>query len=44
MYRESFSASDLNVNFDPAVISFKRATFGDPILLDQPDLFGLGGF
>ena len=37
-----FSASDLNVNFNPAVISFNRATFGEPIFGDQLNLFGLG--
>jgi hypothetical protein len=33
---------DLDVTFDPAVIGFSSASFGDPILGDQLDVFGLG--
>lgn len=38
----SLSTFDLDVSFDPAVLDFGSATFGDPILGDQLDLFGLG--
>jgi len=38
----SISEFDLNVSFDPAILSFTTVTYGDPILGDQLDLFGLG--
>lgn len=38
----SLSAFDLNVDFDPAILEFKGAAFGDSTLGDQLDLFGLG--
>ena len=40
----SLGAFDLDVEFDPAVLGFSMAVFGDPILGDQLDLFGLGSF
>jgi hypothetical protein len=38
----SLGTYDLNVNFNPAVLSFNTVSFGDPILGDQLDLFSLG--
>jgi hypothetical protein len=38
----SLGAFDLNVLFNPAIISFTGATFGDPGLGDQLDLLGFG--
>jgi hypothetical protein len=40
----SLSAFDLDVCFDPTVLSFSMAQFGDPLLGDQLDLFGFGGY
>lgn len=39
----SLSAFDLDVSFDDSILAFVGATFGDPQLGDQLDLFGLGG-
>ena len=33
---------DLDVNFDPTVLSFTSVTFGDPVLGDELNLFGYG--
>jgi hypothetical protein len=33
---------DLNLNFDPTILSFNSAVFGDPVLGDQLDPTGLG--
>ena len=38
----SLGAYDLNVLFDPGIFSYSGVTFGDPVLGDQLDLFGLG--
>lgn len=38
----SLSTFDLNINFDPTLLTFSHATFGDPVLGDQLDLLGLG--
>ncbi len=38
----SLGAFDLDVNFDPAILALANAAFGDPVLGDQLDLFGLG--
>ena len=38
----SLGAFDLDLEFDPTVLSFSSADFGDPVLGDQLDLFGLG--
>jgi len=33
---------DITVGFNPAVLSFNSVVYGDPVLGDQLDLFGLG--
>ncbi len=38
----SLGTFDVDVGFDPTVLGFVSATFGDPSLGDQLDLFGLG--
>lgn len=38
----SLGTFDLTVNFDPTILSFRRVSYGDPILGDQLDLSGLG--
>jgi hypothetical protein len=38
----SLGTFDLDINYNPAVLSFTGASFGDPLLGDQLDLFGLG--
>lgn len=38
----SLSTFDLDLSFDPAILGFSSATFGDPVLGDQLDLFALG--
>jgi hypothetical protein len=38
----SLSAFDVDITFDDSVLSFLGFTFGDPIIGDQLDLFGLG--
>lgn len=38
----SLSTFDLDVSFDQTILGFSGATFGDPLLGDQLDLFGLG--
>jgi len=38
----SLGTYDLVVNYDPAILSYNSVAFGDPILGDQLDLFGLG--
>lgn len=38
----SVGAFDLDVSFDPGILSFVGGTLGDPILGDQLDLFALG--
>lgn len=38
----SLSTFDLDVSFNPGILSFNSATYGDSILGDQLDLFGLG--
>jgi hypothetical protein len=38
----SLSAFDLDITFDGSILSFLGFTFGDPIIGDQLDLFGLG--
>ena len=39
----SISTFDLDLTYDESVLSFSGVTFGDPVLGDQLDLFGLGG-
>jgi hypothetical protein len=38
----SLGTFDVNLNFDPTILSFNSAVFGDPILGDQLDPTGLG--
>lgn len=38
----SLSTYDLNIAYDPSVITLTGVTFGDPVLSDQLDLFSLG--
>lgn len=38
----SLGVFDVDVGFDPTILSFTGATFGDPLLGDQLDLLGLG--
>jgi hypothetical protein len=38
----SLGTYDVNINFDPGILGFSGAVFGDPILGNQLDLFGLG--
>jgi len=38
----SLSTFDIDVGFDPSILAFSGAVFGDPMLGDQLDLFGLG--
>ena len=38
----SLGAFDLDISFDPSILSFSSVTFGDPVLGDQLDIFGLG--
>lgn len=38
----SLGAFDLDVSFDPGVLAYTGADFGDPLLGDQLDLFALG--
>jgi hypothetical protein len=38
----SLSTFDLDVSFDPTVLAYTGAEFGDPVLGDQLDLFALG--
>lgn len=38
----SLGVFDIDLTFDPSILSFSGATFGDPVLGDQLDLFALG--
>lgn len=38
----SLSAFDVDILFDPDILAFSSVTFGDPVLGNQLDLFGLG--
>lgn len=38
----SLSTFDLDIHFDPTILSFDSATFGDPSLGNQLDIWGLG--
>jgi hypothetical protein len=38
----SLGAFDLDISFDPSILSFSSIAFGDPVLGDQLDIFGLG--
>ncbi len=38
----SLGTYDLDISFDPAVLGFTGVSFGDPVLGNQLDLFGLG--
>jgi hypothetical protein len=40
----SIGEYDIDVNFDPLILAFSSVSFGDPILGDQLDIFGLGSF
>jgi hypothetical protein len=39
---DSISTFDLDVGFDSAILGFDSVVFGDPLLGDQLDLFGIG--
>ena len=39
---DSLGAFDLDVTFDASILSYQAVTFGDPLLGDQLDIFGLG--
>lgn len=39
---DSLSTFDFDVRYDPAILDFTGAAFGDPVWGDQLDLFGLG--
>ncbi len=39
----SLGVYDIDVGFDATILAFDSATFGDPVLGNQLDLFGLGG-
>lgn len=41
-FDETLSTYDINITFNPQVLSFYSVKFGDQILGDQLDLFGLG--
>jgi len=38
----SLGTFDLDIHFDPTILAFDSATFGDPVLGDQLDIWGLG--
>jgi hypothetical protein len=38
----SLGTYDVDVAFDPAILGFSSVSFGDPVLGDQLDIFGLG--
>jgi len=38
----SLGTFDIDVTFDPTILSFNSETYGDPVLGDQLDLFGFG--
>lgn len=38
----SLGAFDFDISFDPTILSFNSIAFGDPVLGDQLDIFGLG--
>ncbi|MHB1141398.1 MAG: cohesin domain-containing protein [Sulfuricaulis sp.] len=38
----SLGTFDLDINFNPAILSFSAVNFGDSVLGDQLDLFGFG--
>lgn len=39
----SLGVFDLDISFDPTILGFSSASYGDPVLGDQLDLFGFGG-
>ena len=39
---DSLSTFDLDIGFDPTILDFSSVSYGDPLLGDQLDLFGLG--
>lgn len=39
----SLGAFDLSIIYDPAILGMSSVTFGDPVLGDQLDIWGLGG-
>ena len=41
---DSLSTFDLDVSFNPAILAFSSVAFGDPVLGDQLDLWGLGSW
>ena len=41
---DSLSTFDLDIIYDPTILSFNSATYGDPVLGDQLDLFGFGSW
>ena len=38
----ALSTFDLDISFDPGLLAFSQATFGDPVLGNQLDVLGLG--
>lgn len=40
----SLGAFDLDLGYDPSILTLSSLTFGDPVLGDQLDVFGLGSF
>jgi hypothetical protein len=38
----SLGTFDLDIGFNPAILTFDSVTFGDPILGDQLDIWGMG--
>lgn len=41
---DSLSTFDLDISFDSAILAFHSVVFGDPVLGDQLDLWGLGSW
>ncbi|NOZ67766.1 MAG: PEP-CTERM sorting domain-containing protein [Deferribacteres bacterium] len=39
---DSLSTFDLDIVFDPAILGFNSVSYGDPVLGDQLDIWGLG--
>jgi hypothetical protein len=39
---DSLGMFDLDIAFDPSILAFNNAVYGDPVLGDQLDLWGLG--
>ena len=39
---DSLGVFDISVSYDPGILAFQSASFGDPVLGDQLDVFGFG--